>query len=213
MCLLQRTILNFTEIVFLDMDDLAGLSIENLNIRYLVWKENPEPDKWVSVLHKKAGLPDKEAKAILTGSQLSKKNRDAIIEGFHIDGDIFSTARLFGLSSAEIQKENIKYLINSLPQGEKQKLAKAVKVTSESVSRWSSGKNPASHPKVQQLLQYFCLNSNMILSEAPLFLSLRPIGYYAQKEWLQKQVASLPADELTKLFPALEKMFGHYENR
>ena len=199
---------------YLGMDDLADLPTENLNIRYLAWKDtkgNPDPVKWVSVLRKKAGLPDREARAILAGSPLSNKDRDAIVEGFGIDRDELGTARLFGLSSDEILKENIRYLIRSLPKGGKKALAGALQVKKESVSRWASGKNPPSAQNIQQIAQYLSLDSNINLREVPLFLSFRPVGHYAQREWVQKQVASLPAEELSKLFPALERLLDHHE--
>jgi transcriptional regulator with XRE-family HTH domain len=178
----------------------------------LAWKEESNPDRWVNLLRKKAGLTEKAAKATLDGAQLTGKDRAAIIEGFGIDGDELGTARLFGLSSEEILIENIRYLINSLPKGEKQTMAGAVQVAKESVSRWATGKNPPSPQNIQQILQYLKLDPGVNLYEVPLFLSLRPIGHFAQREWLQKQVASLPSEELSKLFPALEKMFDHHED-
>lgn len=205
-------LLRYKGLMILSMDDLSRLPTENLNIRYLAWKEDANPEKWIGILRRKASLTEKEAKMILAGLQMTNEIRKAIIEGFNIDGDELGTARLFGLPNNEILKENIRYLIDSLPKGEKQKLAKTADVTKETVSRWAKCDKPPTSKNLSKITQYFKIERGESIDSVPLFLSLRPTGHFAQREWLKNQVTSLPAEELSRLFPALEKILDHHED-
>ena len=202
------------------MDDLAGLSTENLNIRYLVWKVDPDPGGWVSVLHTKASFTKQRARQVLEGDPLSDRERFAILEGFDADADSFGSAKLMGMSNQEIVSCNMVYLIGELPQGEQKKMAKYLGVTAETVSRWSNRnwlKERKNYNKIMQnakrIAEYLGVKPRFDLSITPLFLSLIPVGQFAQRNWLRRRIEKLSADELADLFPAFERLFNNRENR
>jgi hypothetical protein len=193
------------------MDDLKGLASENLNIRYLAWKVDSDPVKWAAILYKKAGIMEKRAKTILDGEQPTHEERVALAAGFDIGMDELSTPGFFGLPNKEIIKENIKYLMAGFPQGERKKMAEALHVTQETVSRWhKTGTTNSNRPP--EILRYLGLDPTIELDKILLFLSFQPIGKYAQKRWILKRLDELSPSELSKLFPALQKLFGHHED-
>jgi transcriptional regulator with XRE-family HTH domain len=108
---------------------------------------------------------------------------------------------------------NVSYLMRALPQGEQKKMAAEIGVAEETVSRWAKGKVPPNSGNVKDILRYLRIQYVPDFSEAPLFLSLQPVGQYAQRDWLKKRLEALPAQELGRLFPALEKLLGEHEGR
>jgi transcriptional regulator with XRE-family HTH domain len=195
------------------MKDLRDLHTQNLNIRCLVWSKAPEPGRWAGVLRRKAGIPEKRAREILNGAEPSAEERAAIVEGFEVEEDTLGSARLLGMSEEEVLAENVKYLIRSLPKGEQRKMAAALGTAQESVSRWKKGGKPPKQKNVEQISRYLRLSLDLDLRVTPLFLSLQPVGHFAQRAWLQKKLEELPAEDLSKLFPALEKLLsGHEED-
>jgi hypothetical protein len=192
------------------MDDLKGLAPENLNIRYLAWTIESDPVKWAAILHKKTGLMEKRAKAICDGVQPTYEERVALAAGFDIRIDELSSPGLFGLPSKEIIKENIKYLMTGFPRGERKKMAVALHVTQETVSRWhKTGVTNSNRPP--EILRYLGLDPTIELDKIPLFLSFQPIGKYAQRRWFLNRLDEISSTELSKLFPLLQKLFGGHE--
>jgi len=193
------------------MEDLKRLNIENLNIRYLAWRENPDPVMWGKVLVKKASIKESRALDILKGAQPIDEEREALSEGFNINKDELSTARLLELSGEEVLKKNIKYLLNNLPHGERKIMSQALNVSQETISRWSkSGVTNKTRPA--KILHYLGLDPTIDLSFEPLFLSFFPVGKFAQKSWIQKRLDAISSSELSKLFPALQKLLNGHEN-
>jgi transcriptional regulator with XRE-family HTH domain len=195
------------------MNDLDDLPVENLNIRYLVWKENPDPTRWPELLRKNVSFTIQRANSVLRGSKLTSKERAAVVEGFNVEEEAFVTSRLFGMSTTDLLMMNLKHLMKEIPRGSRKKMAKELGVTPESVSRWSTSQNPPSTNNMALLLKYFQLDSSLNLNETPYFLSLSPVGHFSQKRWLKERIDKISAPELSKLFPALEKLLGHNEDR
>lgn len=194
------------------MNELTVLTVESVNIRFLAWKEDADPANWASVLLRKASLTQKRAKELLSGHPPTAEERAALIEGFDVEAEAFGAARLFGCSREEVFDENIRYLFSGLPQGEKKRMSEALDVTEETVSRWSTRRTSPSANNISRILRYLGLDPTLDLGDVPLFLSLSPIGQFAQRRWLQKRLNELSSTKLSKFFPALEKLFGNDEN-
>jgi hypothetical protein len=194
------------------MEDLTRLNTQNLNIRLLAWEKKHESGNWADVLRRKAGIPKSRAREILEGAEPSAEEREAIVEGFGIEEEALGSARLMGMSEEEVLAKNVGHLISSLPKGEQGKMAATLGAAQESVSRWKKGEKPPKQKYVKQIMRYLGLSLDLDLRVTPLFLSLRPVGQFSQRAWLRKQVEELPAEDLSKLFPALEKLLKNDED-
>lgn len=194
------------------MSDLLDLPVENLNTRFLVWKKDRNPDNWTRVLLKKTSIRHDRAKEILAGSHIAAHELKAIVEGFGETEEELRTVRLLGFSSKTVLMENLQYLIGTLPRGEEKEMANAIGVSKETVSRWARGKSSISAGNIKKVLRYLGLDTGIDLKTVPLFLTLIPVGQFAQRRWLLDRLQNLPASDLSKLFPALERLLDH-ENR
>jgi hypothetical protein len=201
------------------MDDFDALATENLNIRYLAWGLDPDSNGWSVLLQKECSLEKRRAWKILNGETLTSEERMAVVEGFGVDRDIFSTAKLMGMSDEEIVQNNMVYLIRNLPQGEQKKMAQAMSKAPETVSRWSKIDNLKGRKNQNQLYEnlkevahYLGLKPRIDLSKTPLFLCLQPVGQFAQRDWLRKRIDELSPEELTDLFPAFIRLLQNREN-
>jgi transcriptional regulator with XRE-family HTH domain len=192
------------------MDNFKDLRTETLYIRYLLWKEDADPSRWAIILRKKTTIPETRAKDILGGASLSGDEREAICEGFSIGLETLLHDETFGMDGFELARENIKFLVGRLPHGEGKKMAQALGVSKETISRW---KNNGVTNKIRpdKILKYLGLDPRININTDPLFLSLNPVGKFAIKKWLMDQLESISSDELSKLFPALKKLLGRYE--
>ncbi len=203
---------NLVWVILFRMEDLARLAIENLNVRYLAWKEEPDPTKWASLLRKKASFSEKRASAVIAGEKLTDAERASLAEAFNVEIEVMITTALFGLSEKEIRMENIKYLFRELPQGNQKKIAQILEIREETVSRWVTGKNPPSTTNARRLLEAIGIDPSADVNQVPFFLSLSPMGQLAQKRWLIERIEKISPVELSKLFPALEKIFRQNED-
>lgn len=189
---------------------MAALNTENLNVRYLAWKVKPDPMKWPDVLRKKASFSKERAMAVISGDSIRPEERKALTEGFSVNLEDLTTSRLLGLSRRDIRRENFKYLIRGLPQGGRKRLAEAIQVAQETISRW--GKKPPNARNASLIMRYLELDTTIDLGEVPVFLSLRPIGQFAQRRWLKERLEEISPQELSQLFPALKRLLdreGH----
>jgi hypothetical protein len=68
------------------------------------------------------------------------------------------------------------------------------------------------HPKnLLRLLRHFGLDPELDLAKEPIFLSMVPVGAHLQKAWLLERVKEMPAEEIAKVFPAVQRIFGKDE--
>ena len=73
-------------------------------------------------------------------------------------------------------------------------------------------RDPRSPPQnLSLLLRRFCLDPELDLAKEPIFLSMVPVGAHLQKAWLLKRIEETPPEEIAKVFPALQRIFGKDE--
>ena len=105
----------------------------------------------------------------------------------------------------DILRENLRFLLRSLPHGAKQDLASAAGVVPGTVSAWLKGKAP-SRSNQEAIRSYFRLPDRIDLTTDPLFLSPLPSSEHEHREWLRQRIDALDGETLSALFPALQRM-------
>jgi transcriptional regulator with XRE-family HTH domain len=156
------------------------------------------------VLAQWAGVSVERARGLLNGARPTDKEIRRIAETVgHSAEELYHSDLLQG---ADIRLLNLQKLLGSLEHGGQRGLAAALDVNEATISKWKSGSQTPSPKHLQGISEHFHLGRDVDLARDPLFLDEVPIGTYERRRWLAEQVNSLPADELNKLFPALEKL-------
>jgi transcriptional regulator with XRE-family HTH domain len=110
---------------------------------------------------------------------------------------------------ASILELNIRYLVDVIPHGQKDKIAKTIGITPPQISRWSSGEMKPHKKNLRQLLKLHGIDPDLDLTIVPLFLALDPLSGFAQRSWIASRVQDLPASEIAKIYPALRKLLRY----
>lgn len=175
------------------------------NIRYLLRQKKVAPEDWAKALARAATFSEREARDIIEG-RLSTKDAERIADAFNQDRRDFQQAPLYGNGEWTILRENLRYLLDNLTERTQKDLAKHLKLAPETVTRWvTRGTKP--HPdNLRALLTYFGLDMFLDLTSEPIFLATAPVGAFAQKTWLLKQIERLPPEEVSKIFVALRRI-------
>lgn len=177
-------------------------------MRYLASKVDQRPQTWAATLQKRTGIGLYRAEQILRGALIERQEVAMIAAAFDIDAEELQSNPIYGRGDESVLRLNLRYLINSLPHGEKKNLAKAVGVAEETVSKWISQGSRGLHPKnLSRLLKHFGLDPQLDLAKEPIFLSMDPVGAHLQKAWLIQRIQETPPAEIGKVFPAVQRIF------
>jgi hypothetical protein len=190
------------------MSDSEELHQEHWNVRYLASRVDRRPETWAVTIQKRTGIRLYRADQILRGAAIKRDEIAAISTAFEVDIKELQSNPLYGHGDESVLRLNLRYLIDSLPHGEKKKLAKSIDVAEETISKWTSRGGRGLHPKNRsRLLKYFGLDPELDLAKEPIFLSIAPVGAHLQKAWLLERVQEMPPEEIGKVFPAVQRIF------
>lgn len=177
------------------------------NIRYLLWKEGEERGNWEVKLSSWLGCTLDRATALLEGEDkpLTAKEgklltRKAGLKAGELSGDL-PTAH-----EVDILAENIRFLINTLPHGEKKKFAAKLGIDVTTVSRWIKGAQRPTKTKLKQIVNYFGLPPDTDLEGEAVFLWTGPISESQMKDWISARIEHLNGKTIREIFPALRKL-------
>jgi len=177
------------------------------NLHYLLWSKEPaNRERWREILAGWAGCDEVRSAALIRGAFPSPGELRNLKS---LTGDDVERLRFSRLLDPEvILSRNIDYLFEGLDHGMKGEYAKALEVDLSTISRWRRGRARPSRSHVLALAAKFALAPEVNLEETPLFLSPVPVSLAQRREWLKTRVDRLPAEQLTALFPALQRLFG-----
>ena len=177
-------------------------------MRYLASRVDPRPQTWAATVQKRTGIRPYRAERILRGAPIKPEEITIIADAFDTDIKELQSNPIYGHGDESVLRLNLRYLIDSLPHGEKKNLAKSIGVAEETVSKWTSQGSRGLHRKnLSRLLRHFGLDPELDLAKEPIFLSMGPVGAHLQKAWLLETIHEMPAREIGKIFPALQRIF------
>ena len=106
----------------------------------------------------------------------------------------------------ELIKENILYLLNSIPWGNNQEFTETLEIQASTLTRWKSGKmNPSKYYQTK-ICKYFGAPDPENLKTAFLFLGLSPTTVAEKKVHLKNLLDAIDREKLESLYPALVKL-------
>lgn len=179
-----------------------------LNVRFILWGKDVARAEWPSKLATLLGWAEDAAEIFLTGesSTLGDKDLKALARfGGVTEGDL--TAKdLLATANLDLFHENISFLIDLLPHGEKKRFAKKLGVDATTISRWKNGVQKPTKRKLAMILRYFGQSEGTDLASVPVFLSAVSVGTAEMRTWLHGRIDRLEADDLRNLFPAFARL-------
>ena len=196
------------------MENLEQLDVFTRNLRWLASKRQPDPAHWAMTV---VGMTRKtisrdRALALLEGDSERKdptmREVDVISSMAGIEKEELQSVPLYEQGTS-ILRENLTYLIDTMPKGQKEVAAKTIGITPSQFSRWKTMEGAPRKKNLSQLLKVHGLDQDIDLTSVPLFLSMVPLSAYSKKKWVQSRLAELPASEVSKLYPAFEKLLKH----
>ena len=106
----------------------------------------------------------------------------------------------------EVLVENIRYLIDGLPHGQKKEFAAKLGVDVTTVSRWIAGAQRPTKKKLEEIGKYFGLPPGTNLYSEPIFLWTEPISESQMKSWITENIQKADEKTLREVFPALRRL-------
>ena len=139
------------------------------------------------------------------GETLTAKEKKALVnaKGFSLEdlsGDLLEK------QGVDILAENIRYLINGLPHGQKKEFAAKLGVDVTTVSRWIGGAQRPTKKKLEEIGKYFGLPPGTALDSDPIFLWTEPISESQMKNWIAEKIQQMEVKTLREIFPALRRL-------
>ncbi len=117
-----------------------------------------------------------------------------------------TSKNLLQTDKVDIFHENLAFLIDLLPHGEKKRFADKLGEDATTISRWKNGSQHPTKRKITAIFRYFGLPDTIDPAMVPVFLSSRSIGEAAIRKWLHGRIDQLHGASLQDLFPVLEKL-------
>jgi hypothetical protein len=181
----------------------------SINLRYLVWKKNPDRRGWPAQLAAWADCDERRAEELLRGDRPRKEEVARVAKSAGISANDLTVKDLLAKEGVvDILRENLVCLIDGLQRGEKRAFAATLKVHPTTVSAWLGAKQRAERTNVAAVSRYFRLPSGTDLEKDPLFLSPFPVAENQRKRWLKEQIDGLDTVAIQEIFPALAKLLG-----
>lgn len=188
------------------VDELNSLSQAVRNLRYQLYKQTRDYSKWEEILSKKVGIGTYRTAFLIEGDHPTDEEAQKIADWCGVSVDDLMSAPIHPADAEGILRENIVFLMASLPRGGKASLAKALKITSSQISRWAAGTHLPHQSNIEELMGYLGLNPRIDLKVHPIFLINGPIHGEAKREYLMKQLQEAPPWLLDDHFASFEKL-------
>lgn len=180
------------------------------NVRYLLWRKEIPRAEWTSKLTALLGWAEANAEAFLAGDSgaLSDTELKTIARFGGVTEADLTTKDLLVAANRAIFHENLSFLIDLLPHGEKKRFATELGVDATTISRWKNGAQEPTKRKVSAIIRYFQLDDETDLRRMPVFLSQAPVGANEMRAWLHQRIDSLSVGALRDLQPALTRLLA-----
>jgi len=179
-----------------------------LNVRFLLWKKGIARAEWPAKLATILSWAEDAAELFLAGESgtLGDKELKSLAR-FGGVAEIDLTAKdLLAAADLDLFHENLSFLIDLLPHGEKKRFAEKLGVDATTISRWKNGTQKPTKRKLIAILRYFGLPNEIDLASAAVFLSSGPVGTAELRKWLHRQIEGLDGDLLLGLYPAFTRL-------
>jgi hypothetical protein len=150
------------------------------------------------------------ASGLLQGADAKPDEVRLLAELFKVEQEELVSVPLYTRDSS-VFWENLRYLVDSIPHGKKETVAKAIGVTAPQFSRWANGEIKPHKKNLKLLLKLHGIDPDLDLASVPLFLALEPLSGFDQREWIANRVRDLPAAEIARIYPALRKLLRYDE--
>lgn len=173
----------------------------------------PDSSLWAVELNKltRNYLGFSRATGLLIGPDANRETPEEIrmlAEVFKVEPEELVSVPLYTRDSS-VFRENVRYLVESIPHGQKETVAKAIGITAPQFSRWASGEIKPRKANLRKLLKLHGIDQDLDLENVPLFLSMEPLSGFDQRRWVANRVQDLPAAEIAKIYPALRKLLRY----
>jgi transcriptional regulator with XRE-family HTH domain len=183
-----------------------------LNIRFLLRRTKAPTERWAHELSRRTrtAISMIRAKEIIygEGKAVTDEELGTIGDAFARDAEELRVGCLYSEGPEALRKENLSFLLDTLPRGGRKALATKLGIRQATVTRWvSEGKVPETK-NLEGLLKHLGLDPDLDLAVEPLFLSLQPVGGFLQRKWLLERLESMTEEEITRFFPALARIVG-----
>ncbi len=183
----------------------------SLNIRYLLWKKGVPRAEWKKKLSELLGWNEGRAEELLEGDEALRSSELKILAKFGgVSEKDLTSKDLPQADKVDIFHENLSFLIDLLPHGEKKRFADKLGVDATTISRWKNGSQHPTKRKLIAIARYFGLLEDVDLAAESVFLSSGPVGEAEIKKWLQQRIVQLNSSELSALSPALLKLLKEH---
>lgn len=103
-------------------------------------------------------------------------------------------------------RENIQYLLNSIPWGDNQTFVEELEIQASTLTRWKNGKMKPSKYYQKKICKYFGVADVDSLKTAFLFLGLSPTTVAEKKLHLKRLLDGIDHERLEIMYPALVKL-------
>ncbi len=177
-------------------------------------ERNPIPDTWPDQLAKltRGAISRMKAYAILTGARPKTEEIAILVELLGLEEEELVSVPIYTRESS-LLTQNLRYLVEGIPHGHGKVVAGKIGIKESQLSRWKKwdGSSPPHPTNLRNLLKFHGLDPDLDLTAIPLFLSMEPLGGYAQKKWAADQLHEMPPSEVSAIFPALKKLLRRDE--
>lgn len=192
---------------------ITDVSQSCLNLRWLMLQRCSDPTMWAVELNKMTRnyLGFTRADRLLIDPDARRETPEEIrllAEVFQVEPEELISVPLYTRESS-VFRENIRYLVESIPHGQKETVAKTIGITPPQLSRWASGEAKPRKANVRKLLKLHGIDPDLDLESVPLFLSTEPLSGFDQRRWVANRVQDLPAAEIARIYPALRKLLRY----
>ncbi len=181
-----------------------------LNLRWLMRQRCADSSLWAVELNRltRTYLGFSRATGLLQGADAKPEEIRLLSELFKIEQEELVSVPLYTRDSS-VFRENLSYLLSSIPHGQKETVAKAIGITAPQFSRWSNGEIQPRKKNLRLLLKLHGIDPDLDLTTVPLFLALDPLSGFDQRQWIANRVQDLPAAEIARIYPALRKLLRY----
>jgi transcriptional regulator with XRE-family HTH domain len=185
---------------------VSGIDWSSENLRYLLWADHPERERWPAIIRSWLGLDESRIVAILLGDPLSHAELQLLAETVGRAQEELQFSRLAPQERApSVLRENLRYLVETA--GEKRKdIAAAIGVHRTTIPDWLRGEGEPTPAHTAKICRHFALSPDIDLETDPIFLSWLPVSDAQRRAWMVRQIGQIRPETLRDLFPALERL-------
>ncbi|MHA7816167.1 MAG: helix-turn-helix domain-containing protein [Pseudohaliea sp.] len=170
----------------------------------MLWLEGLPPDAWARHVADIVGSGPAEARALLESRIASLATLKRLEARFGVAGEELLYADLLAESGKNVLRENLRYLLQE--RGSKKRMADALDLNVNTVSKWMSGRSTPQASNLQAILRYFDFPTWTDLTKEPVFLSLEPTSVQQQRAWLIERVHAVDVRVIRRHFASLHKI-------